>query len=267
MAPRRRPRFGPFGEGDGDGDAHMRSIERVLAYIRAGDVFQVNLARRLRAPLVEPGDPLALLARDMPYAACLDTGDAQIVANSPELFLAKRGSRVESRPIKGTALSPDALRSEKELAEHLMIVDLVRNDLGRIARTGSVRVEDYARIEPFPTLNHLISTVACDTDAGIAAILRATFPGGSVTGAPKIRAMEIIDELEPVRRGPYTGAIGWIQAGDLELAMTIRTAVIARGAIHLHVGGGIVADSRPERELAETEEKAAAWRQILQEPQ
>jgi para-aminobenzoate synthetase component 1 len=149
-----------------------------------------------------------------------------------------------------------------------MIVDLLRNDLGRVARTGSVRVDDYARVVSLPTVHHLISTVSAEVPASVppSALLAATFPGGSITGAPKIRAMQVIDELEPCRRGAYTGAFGYLGArGALDLAIAIRTAVLLRapGELHLHVGGGIVADSDPARELEETEEKAAAWRRAL----
>ena len=150
-----------------------------------------------------------------------------------------------------------------------MIVDLLRNDLGRVARVGSVRVDDYARVVSLPTVHHLISTVSAEIPASVppSALLAATFPGGSITGAPKIRAMQIIDELEPCRRGAYTGAFGYFGArGALDLAIAIRTVVILGGVpaeLHLHVGGGIVADSDPVRELEETEEKAAAWRRAL----
>jgi para-aminobenzoate synthetase component 1 len=184
---------------------------------------------------------------------------------------------VETRPIKGTRrrgqgagedarLAAELAADEKERAEHLMIVDLLRNDLGRVAETGSVRVDDFARVVSLPTVHHLVSTVSAAprADAGAAALLGACFPGGSITGAPKIRAMQLIDELEPWRRGPYCGAIGYLGArGAIDLCIAIRTLVVCGGRLHLHVGGGIVADSTPARELEETEEKAAAWRAAL----
>jgi para-aminobenzoate synthetase component 1 len=276
------PQIGPL-VADIPDRSHLDAVAAALDYIRAGDVYQVNLARRLSAPC-SPGDGLAL-ARALseiapaPYAALLELGGVQVISNSPELFLRWRAgsARVETRPIKGTRrrgaspaadalLAAELVGDEKERAEHLMIVDLLRNDLGRIAALGSVRVDDFARVVSLPTVHHLVSTVSAEarSEVGVAALLRATFPGGSITGAPKIRAMQIIDELEPVRRGPYTGAIGAFGAGGaVELAIAIRTALVHRGRLTLHVGGGVVADSRPERELEETEEKAAAWRAAL----
>ena len=156
--------------------------------------------------------------------------------------------------------------SAKDRAEHVMIVDLERNDLGRVCRTGSVEVTSLARVVALPTVFHLVSTVRgrLRADVGLGALLEATFPGGSITGAPKRRAMQIIDELEPAARGPYTGATGWLgAAGDLDLAMAIRTALVAGGRLSLSVGGGIVIDSTPEAELAETDDKAAGWRAAL----
>ncbi|MSP16434.1 MAG: anthranilate synthase component I family protein [Myxococcales bacterium] len=278
------PRLGPL-LADEDAAVHLAAVARALEYIRAGDVYQVNLARRLSAVVIEHGDPLALFERlaGVPYGALLECGDGPdrfaVVSASPELFLARAAGaiRVETRPIKGTrrrganpeedrALAAELAADPKERAEHLMIVDLERNDLGRVARIGSVRVDGFARALPLPGVHHLVSTVSADVvpGAGHAQLLRATFPGGSITGCPKVRAMELIDELEPVARGPYTGAIGWLGGGgSLHLSVAIRTAVLTQGALHLHVGGGVVADSRPERELEETEEKALAWRAAL----
>jgi len=277
------PRLGPL-RADQDDDAYARAVDRIRDYITAGDVYQVNLARRLVAPVLAPGDALAIhaaVAARSPasFAALIEGDGATVISASPELFLrrAPGGDRLETRPIKGTrrrdpdpevdrALAAELAADAKEQAEHLMIVDLERNDLGRVAVTGSVRVDALAVSSPLPTVHHLVSTVSCRVrgDAGLADILRATFPGGSITGAPKIRAMEIIDELEPARRGPYTGAFGcFSHGGGIELAIAIRTAVIAGGELRLHVGGGIVADSTSARELEETEEKAAAWRAAL----
>jgi para-aminobenzoate synthetase component 1 len=200
--------------------------------------------------------------------------DRIIVGNSPERFLrVERDGRIETRPIKGTrarggdAASDAAARaaltaSVKDRAEHVMIVDLERNDLGRVCEVGSVVVEGLLRVVELPTVFHLVSTVRgrLRAEVGLAELLRATFPGGSITGAPKRRAMEIIEELEPVRRGVYTGATGWLgAAGDLDLAVAIRTATVAGGQLSLSIGGGIVADSDAAAEWEETEIKASAF--------
>ena len=268
---------------DGDLDAYRRGFARIQEYLAAGDCYQVNLARQLRARLARPADPVDVfrrIARGSPaaYGAVIDPGDGwAIVSASPERFLhrAPGSERLETRPIKGTRRrtgdpAEDARRAAelaadpKERAEHLMIVDLERNDLGRVARIGSVSVDSFARVVSLPTVLHLVSTVSCRTAAGLADILRATFPGGSITGAPKRRAMEIIDELEPFARGAYTGAFGILsRGGGLDLAIAIRTAVLTPSEIRVAVGGGVVADSTLERELEETEEKAAAWRAAL----
>jgi para-aminobenzoate synthetase component 1 len=275
------PRFGALVAED-DGAAHRARVARVLEYIRAGDVYQVNLARRLVAPLVETGDALALYAAlvdvaPAPFGALIEADGVTVVSGSPERFLTRRGQRIETRPIKGTrpraadtagdrAAAADLATSAKDAAEHLMIVDLERNDLGRIAETGSVEVERLGYLVELPQVHHLVSRIAATLrpGVGVAELLRATFPGGSITGAPKIRAMQIIDELEPVRRGPYCGAIGFLGGGGaIELAIAIRIAVVTDGELHVHVGGGIVADSEPAAELAETEDKAAGWRAAL----
>jgi para-aminobenzoate synthetase component 1 len=283
--PREPPVFGAL-EPDRDRAGYERAVERLLAYIRAGDVYQVNLARRLRASVLGAGDALALYraivgASPSAYGALIETGGVTVVSGSPERFLSRRpgSDRVETRPIKGTrrrtgdpdrdrALARSLAADPKEQAEHLMIVDLERNDLGRVAVTGSVKVDRLGRVVELPTLLHMISTVSCRLrpEVGVAELLRATFPGGSITGAPKVRAMAIIDELEPTRRGVYTGALGFLGAGGaVDLAIAIRTAVICDGALHLHVGGGVVADSTAAREFDETEDKAAAWRAALDE--
>jgi para-aminobenzoate synthetase component 1 len=263
-------------------ERYLAAVHRVLDYLRAGDAYQVNLTQPFAAPLAAPAWALhARLARrhPVPYGAYLDLGVAQLVGNSPELFLRRRGSHVETRPIKGTrprgetpardaALATELLHDAKERAEHVMIVDLERNDLGRVAETGSVAVAAHARLESHPTVHHLVSEVHARLrpDVGLAALLVATFPGGSITGAPKRRAMEIIAELEPWARGPYTGAIGLFHpTGDLELALAIRTAVVQAGAVRYDAGGGIVVDSDPERELAEAWLKTAALRLALGE--
>ncbi|HET6149077.1 MAG TPA: anthranilate synthase component I family protein [Polyangia bacterium] len=266
---------------------YFGAVQRILAYLVAGDAYQVNLARRLSAAIT-PGDPLwiaeALRARaPAPHAIWLgcNGGRDYLVGNSPERFLHADGrGGVETRPIKGTRprgaagvdqaaddirLRRELITAPKERAEHVMIVDLERNDLGRVCATGSIAVEGLARVMELPTVFHLVTTVRgrLRPEVGLAELLRATFPGGSITGAPKRRAMEIIEELEPVRRGPYTGATGWLgAAGDLDLAVAIRTALVRGRRLTLSVGGGIVADSNAQAELAETEAKARAFRDL-----
>jgi para-aminobenzoate synthetase component I len=267
---------------DGDLAAYRDGFARVQDYLAAGDCYQVNLARQLRA-LAREADPFDLFARvarrsPAAYGAVIDPGDGwSIVSVSPERFLhrAAGSDRVETRPIKGTRrrtgraaddarLAADLAADPKERAEHLMIVDLERNDLGRVARLGTVSVDSFARVVPLPTVLHLVSTVSCRSSAGIADLLRATFPGGSITGAPKHRAMEVIDELEPFARGAYTGAFGTIgRGGALDLAIAIRTAIVTPSELRVAVGGGVVADSTLARELEETQKKAAAWRDAL----
>jgi para-aminobenzoate synthetase component 1 len=265
------PRMGELVPDD-DGDHHIARIERIRDYLAAGDVYQVNLARRLVAKVIGSGDPLAMYAAlaavaPAPYGALLEADGVTVISGSPERFLASVGDRVETRPIKGTRLRAPGADAElaaapKDDAEHLMIVDLERNDLGRIAETSSVRVDELGYIVELPALYHKVSRVSARPrpGTGYAALLRATFPGGSITGAPKVRAMQLIDELEPARRGPYCGALGYFGAGGaFELAIGIRIGVLARGELRVHVGGGIVADSDPAAELAETEAKAAGW--------
>jgi para-aminobenzoate synthetase component 1 len=280
------PRPSPAAPGelapDHDARAYLEGARRVLAYLLAGDAYQVNLARRVSAPFAGPAVELAAALRaraPAPFGAFIASADgaAALVGNSPERFLALDGrGAVETRPIKGTrarAATPSAdeaaraalVGSAKDRAEHVMIVDLERNDLGRVCQTGSVVVEGVARVLSLPTVHHLVSTVRgrLRADVGLASLLMATFPGGSITGAPKRRAMQIIDELEPAARGPYTGATGWLgAAGDLDLAVAIRTALVAGGRLSLSVGGGIVADSTPDDEWAETEVKAAAFARL-----
>ncbi len=264
----------------------LDGVRRILDYLLAGDAYQVNLSRRLVAAC-DPGDPgdpcwiaTALRARaPAPHAAFIAAADGRgaLIGNSPERFLSLDvAGVVETRPIKGTrprgptpeidrAAAAELIASAKDRAEHVMIVDLERNDLGRVCRTGSVEVAALARAVALPTVHHLVSTVRgrLRPDVGLGELLAATFPGGSVTGAPKRRAMEIIDELEPTARGAYTGATGWLgAAGDLDLAIAIRTALVRDGQLTLSVGGGIVADSTPEAELEETEVKARVWKML-----
>jgi anthranilate/para-aminobenzoate synthase component I len=264
------PRIGAF-EADDDGAHHMARVERVRDYLAAGDVYQVNLARRLVARIAAPGDALALYAAlaevaPAPYGALIEADGVTIVSGSPERFLATTGGRIETRPIKGTRPrvphgDTELAASEKDAAEHLMIVDLERNDLGRIAETATVRVDQLGYVVELPALYHKVSRVSAVPRAGTgyAQLLRATFPGGSITGAPKVRAMQLIDELEPAPRGPYCGAFGYFSPTGCELALAIRIGVIKGHELRVHVGGGIVADSDPAAELAETELKAAGW--------
>ncbi len=268
---------------EGGDTGYLASVERILGYLASGDAYQVNLARRLTGT-IGSGAPVglaqALRARaPAPHAIWLarNGGLDHLIGNSPERFLRADGrGGIETRPIKGTRARgagndgrarAELLASGKDRAEHVMIVDLERNDLGRVSVPGSISVEGLARVMELPTVFHLVTTVRgrLRRDVGLAALLRATFPGGSITGAPKKRAMEIIEELEPVRRGPYTGATGWLgAAGDLDLAVAIRTAVVRGDRLTLSVGGGIVADSRPAAELAETDAKASAFTRLCE---
>ncbi len=264
------PSLGPL-TADDDGGHHMARVEKIRDYLTAGDVYQVNLARRHVARVAAPGDPLALYAAlaaasPAPYGALIEADELALISSSPERFLASTGDRIETRPIKGTrppgaGSAAELAASAKDAAEHVMIVDLERNDLGRIAETGSVRVDELGYVIELPTLFHKVSRVSARPRAGVgyAELLRATFPGGSITGAPKVRAMQLIDELEPARRGPYCGAFGYFAPTGFDLGLGIRIGVLYGHELRIHVGGGIVADSDPAAELAETELKAAGW--------
>ena len=273
--PQLAPSFGPLVPHDDDAH-YLARVDRVHDYLAAGDVYQVNLARRLTARIAAPGDPLALYAAlaavaPAPYGALIEADGATVVSGSPERFLASIGDRIETRPIKGTRAAGDGAAealaaSPKDAAEHLMIVDLLRNDLGKIAQTGSVAVDRLGYVVELPALCHKVSRVSARPrpGTGYAELLRATFPGGSITGAPKPRAMQLIDELEPVRRGPYCGALGYFGArGAFDLAIAIRIGAMSRGELRVDVGGGIIADSDAVAELAETELKARGWRAAL----
>ena len=256
-------------------DEYLASVQRVREYILSGDVFQVNLSQRFEVPFT--GDPLALYARlraetPAPFAGYLDAGDFQLVSASPERFLMIDGDRIETRPIKGTrprgatpeldeALAAELAASAKDRAENVMIVDLLRNDLSRVCRPGTVRATALLELERHPTVHHLVSTVEGRLHEGIGgpAALRAAFPGGSITGAPKVRAMEIIAELEPKPRGPYCGSMGYLSfTGAMDTSILIRTCVVQDGRVRFGAGGGIVADSDPAAEYAETLDKARA---------
>jgi para-aminobenzoate synthetase component 1 len=230
----------------------------VRAAIGRGDVYQVNLVQHLSADFEGSADELA--GRLAAFSPRVLAGDGwAIVSGSPELFLARQGQRVWTSPIKGTRPLGEHVEGEKDAAEHVMIVDLERNDLSRVCEHGSVRWPELMVEHELAGVTHLVSTVEgrLRDDVGLAELLAATFPGGSITGAPKIAAVDLIAELEPVGRGASMGALGTVRGnGDLELALTIRTFAIAEGKIHLWVGGGIVWDSEPEAEIQESWTKA-----------
>ncbi len=261
-------------------DDYIIALERIKEYILAGDIYQVNMSQRFSAPL--EGDTYALfeyLSRinPEPFSAYLNCGGFQVLSSSPERFLRVYGRMIETRPIKGTrprgetpksdeSLRRELLASEKDRAEISMIVDLERNDLGRSCEFGSVLVDEHCRLEAHPTVFHLVSIVRGRLRAGITPVqaLRDAFPGGSITGAPKIRAMEIIDELEPHARGIYTGAIGCVGFdGYMDTNIVIRTMIAKGGRVYFNVGGGIVADSEPQAEYVETLDKAKALMESL----
>ncbi|MBI2925647.1 MAG: aminodeoxychorismate synthase component I [Verrucomicrobia bacterium] len=249
--------------------AFLAAVERAQRYIRAGDIYQVNLSHRLAAPCDASGWELFGRLKELspaPFAAYVDCGDFEIASSSPELFLRLSGRHILTRPIKGTRpRDPDPTRdaqltyelqtSPKEMAELVMITDLLRNDLGRVCEFGSVQVPELVRLERYAHVQHLVSTVEGRLRADVThfAALAACFPGGSITGAPKFRAMEIIDELEPIARGPYTGCLGYLGFNrESQLSITIRTAVVKERMAYFHVGAGIVADSVPAAEYDET---------------
>ena len=258
-------RFGPWVRTWARSD-YARAVGAVRDAIARGDVYQVNLVQHLSAPF--SGDPGAIAARLAPLSPHIREpyrGDGwSVVSGSPELFLARRGRRVWTSPIKGTRpAGPTAARelrqSEKDAAEHVMIVDLERNDLSRVCEPGSVRWPQLMVTRPLAGVEHMVSTVegTIREEVGLAQLLEAMFPGGSITGAPKIAAVDLIAELEPVGRGASMGALGRLHGnGDLDLALTIRTFAIAEGRIHLWVGGGVVWDSDPAAEIAESWVKA-----------
>ena len=257
--------------------AYEAVVARVVEYIWAGDVFQVNLSQRFRAALPAGFDRFGFYRRlraanPAPFAAYLEFGDVTIASSSPERFVKIDGDAVETRPIKGTrprgatpdadaALAKQLAESEKDLSENVMIVDLLRNDLSRVCRDHTVEVPELCALESYATVHHLVSTVTgrLEDGKGPVDLLRAAFPGGSITGVPKVRAMEIIAELEPTRRGPYCGAIGYIGFdGAMDTSIAIRVVAFKGDAAVFQVGGGIVADSEPAAEYDETLDKARA---------
>jgi para-aminobenzoate synthetase component I len=254
----------------------LAAVERAQRYIQAGDIYQVNLAQRLTASWGGTGWQFYKRLSEVspaPFAAYLDCGDFEVVSSSPELFLRLSGAQVHTRPIKGTRpRSADSDRdarftyelqtSAKEMAELVMITDLLRNDLGRVCDYGTVRVPELVRLERYAQVQHLVSTVEGRLRPDVTHLdaLAACFPGGSITGAPKIRAMEIIDELEPTARGPYTGCLGYLGFNrESQLSIIIRTALCVGGTAYFHVGAGIVADSVAEAEFEETLTKAGGF--------
>lgn len=255
-------------------EAYLAAIRKAKEYIAAGDIFQVNLSQRFETRLaISPAELYGRLrqANPAPFAAylALDDDGAAVLSSSPERFLKVTGRRVETRPIKGTRprgatpeddrrLAAELVASAKDAAELAMIVDLERNDLGRVCDYGSVRVAEHKAVEAYASVFHLVSTVEGSLHEGrdLVDLLKATFPGGSITGAPKIRSMEIIDELEPTQRSVYTGSIGYLGLdGAVDLNIAIRTILVRRGKAYLQVGGGIVADSDPAAEYQETLDK------------
>jgi para-aminobenzoate synthetase component 1 len=275
-----RPEPAPIRGSSLSRDDYLALVESVRDLIAQGEVYQVNVAQRLR--LDPPRDPMALMRAlrrhsPAPFSAWIDTGEAQVACASPERFVSLRGPRAETRPIKGTAprgataaederRRADLQASEKDRAENVMIVDLERNDLGRVCRPGSVRVEALCRLETYASVHHLVSIVSGELDRGRgrADLLRAIFPGGSMTGAPKVRALRAIDELEPAPRGIYAGALGYLSlCGGMDLNIVIRSVVLASGQAWLHAGGGIVIDSDPAAEYEETLHKARSIRCAL----
>jgi anthranilate synthase component I len=264
------PAISGFGEA-----AYHRAVEKAKRYIYEGDVMQVVPSQRMSKPF--RATPLALYRalrtlNPSPYMFYFDFGDFHVVGASPEILVRLEGEMVTVRPIAGTrrrgvtpeedaGLADELLGDPKERAEHIMLVDLGRNDVGRVAQTGTVRVTEQMVIERYSHVMHIVSNVEGLLRPGLNAldVLRATFPAGTVSGAPKVRAMEIIDELEPVKRGVYAGAVGYLGFhGNMDVAIALRTAVVKDGMLHVQAGGGVVADSEPAAEWQETQNKAKA---------
>jgi anthranilate/para-aminobenzoate synthase component I len=263
-------------------DQFESMVVQCKKYIAAGDIYQANLSQRLSAS-INDADTVRLytILRNInpsPFSAYLDFGDVQLVSSSPERLVRLHGGIADTRPIAGTRrrgkdgtetsmLSTELLTNEKERAEHIMLLDLERNDLGRVCEYGTVGVDEMMVVEDYSHVIHIVSNVRGTLAPGRDAfdLIRAVFPGGTITGVPKVRCMEIIDELEPVARGPYTGSIGYLSnTGDMDLNIIIRTFVVKDGIAYLQVGAGIVADSVPEQEYFETLQKAEALKKALE---
>ena len=261
-------------------EAYHEAVSQAVDYIHNGDIFQVNISQRLLHPATDSSVELFLRTRHKnpaPFAGFFSLEGFDIVSCSPERFVSVRDRLVEARPIKGTRarttrpeadlfLAAELKQSEKDHAENVMIVDLLRNDLSRSCEPDSIYVPDLCRLEIYQYVQHLVSVVQgkLKTDATVIDLLRGAFPGGSITGAPKVRAMEIIAELEPTARGPYCGSLGYISAtGDADFSILIRTITAGKGWWQMQVGGGIVAQSEPKREYIETWEKATGMLRSL----
>lgn len=278
---------GEAAEGDRDFRTNMpkeeflSSVERSKEYVLAGDIVQVVLSQRFERPTpVPPFDIYRALrvVNPSPYMYYLDIGDTKIVGSSPEILVRLEGERIALRPIAGTrrrgetdemdrALEEELKADPKEIAEHIMLVDLGRNDVGRVAKIGSVKVTELMAVERYSHVMHLVSNVEGELRDGLDAfdVLASCFPAGTVSGAPKVRAMEIIEELEPDRRGPYAGAVGYFSySGTMDTCITIRTLVIKDGVVYVQAGAGIVADSEPEKEYLETVNKATGMMKAVE---
>jgi anthranilate/para-aminobenzoate synthase component I len=275
----------PLGEGDKGGEGilppsnlspeqFMTMVDKAKDYIAAGDIYQANLSQRLECEFM--GDPFELYQRlrqinPSPFASYLDLGDLKIVSSSPERLVKLENGIANTRPIAGTrpiwAKEEDLILNQKERAEHIMLVDLERNDLGRVCEYNSVEVDEKMVIERYSHVMHIVSNVRgkLRKDRNWFDLLRAMFPGGTITGCPKVRSMEIIEELEPVKRGLYTGSIGYIDSKNqsMDMNIVIRTIILKGSKAYIQVGAGIVADSIPEREYQETLHKAQAMLEAL----
>ena len=258
-----------------------RIVKKAKEYIAQGDVIQVVLSQRFRKPFYSNPDKIYRVLRFLnpsPYMYYLDFGDLKVIGSSPEILVRLEEGRIETRPIAGTrkrgkteeedkALEKELLSDEKERAEHLMLVDLARNDIGRVAKIGSVRVENFMRVERYSHVMHIVSDVVGELKEGYDPldVLKATFPAGTVSGAPKVRAMQIIEELENERRGIYAGSVGYISfQGNMDMAIAIRTAIYRDREVFVQAGAGIVADSVPEKEWEETVNKAKALMKAIE---
>ncbi len=289
--PPQHPHSEKFEIHEEDPSRFLAAVARALVYIAAGDVYQANLSRQWRAVSKQPVDPMAVyrslrMANPSPFAALLRDGAFSVMSSSPERLLAIRDGRGSTRPIagtrpRGTSAEADAafietlLSNEKERAEHVMLIDLERNDLGRVCVGGTVEVDEYMVVETYAHVHHIVSNVSGQLreDVSPVQVMRAVFPGGTITGCPKVRCMEIIAELEGVGRGAYTGSIGYLNRdGSCDLNILIRTLTAAAGAeggptVRFRAGAGIVADSVPLQELAETRAKAEGMLRALVPPQ
>jgi len=260
---------------------YMQKVDQAKAYIYEGDIYQANISQKFEIPFDK--NPLVLYqnlrtVNPSPFSGFLKFDDLSLVSSSPERLIKVSGDKIESRPIAGTrprsdvaekdkALTTELLLNDKERAEHLMLVDLERNDLGRLCKAGTVKVTDFMLLEKYSHVSHIVSNISgcLLPNRSVFEILKAVFPGGTITGCPKIRCMEIINELEPVQRGPYSGSFGYIgYAPYMDLNIIIRSIVINKGNASFHVGAGIVADSVPEKEYQETLDKAAAMVKALE---